>query len=102
MGRPVAIHRICMRFVSSPKLWIFLPKGIEVSISNARDQFVPAVNVRYGEPKEIYTVKKYSFPLKNIEARYLKVKAQNIGKLPDWHGSAGNDAYMFVDEIFVE
>jgi hypothetical protein len=102
LGKPVPLHRISMRFVSSPKLWIFLPAAIEVSASNSGDQFVPAATAECAEPKEIYTVQTYTFPLRDVEARYVKVKAKNIGKLPDWHGSAGSDAYMFVDEIFVE
>jgi hypothetical protein len=102
MGKPVTIHQISMRFVSSPKLWIFLPKAIEVGTSMTKDRFEPVVNAQYGDPKEIYNVQKYSFALKDVEARYVKVRAKNIGKLPDWHGSAGNDAYMFVDEISVE
>jgi len=36
---------------------------------------------------------------KPIQARYLKVKAINFGKLPEWHIGAGGDAFIFVDEI---
>ncbi|MBT4970615.1 MAG: hypothetical protein HOM80_16540, partial [Bacteroidetes bacterium] len=36
-----------------------------------------------------------------IEARYIRLKATNIKKLPDWHEAAGSDAWLFVDEIIV-
>ncbi len=34
--------------------------------------------------------------------RYIKIKAINYGKLPDWHQGAGGDAYIFIDEIIID
>ena len=34
--------------------------------------------------------------------RYIKVKAKNIMKVPDWHEAAGSDAWLFMDEIIVK
>jgi len=33
------------------------------------------------------------------QARYIKVKAHNFGKLPEWHQGFGGDAFIFIDEI---
>jgi hypothetical protein len=30
------------------------------------------------------------------------VKAKNYGKIPAWHPGAGDNAYIFVDEIIIE
>ena len=35
-------------------------------------------------------------------AKYIKVTARNFGPLPDWHVSAGQQAWVFVDEIIVK
>lgn len=35
----------------------------------------------------------------NVEARYIKIKVVNGGKLPAWHESAGNPSHLFIDEI---
>ncbi|MBP2672925.1 MAG: beta-hexosaminidase precursor, partial [candidate division NC10 bacterium] len=102
MGKPTAVRRILMRFVSSPNSWIFLPEAIEVGASNTMGQFAPAANVRNGVPKDVSAIQKYAIPLKNVEARYLKIKVKNYGKCPDWHNSPGGAAWIFVDEIFVE
>ena len=102
MGKPTAIRRILMRFVSSPNAWIFLPEAIEVSASNTIGQFAPVANVQNGVPKDVSTIQKYAIPLKNVEARYLKIKVKNYGTCPDWHNSAGGAAWIFVDEILVE
>jgi hypothetical protein len=41
--------------------------------------------------------------LKRTKARYIKVIARNVGKLPPWHQGYpySGDAYIFTDEIWV-
>jgi hypothetical protein len=39
---------------------------------------------------------------KPINARYIKMAAKNYGKLPAWHLSAGENAYIFIDEIGIK
>jgi hypothetical protein len=41
-----------------------------------------------------------SFPPKN--ARYVRIRALNFGKIPAWHPGSGGDAWTFVDEIIIE
>ena len=38
----------------------------------------------------------------NVQARYVRVVAKNIGTIPDWHPGAGGKAWIFADEIIVE
>ena len=35
-------------------------------------------------------------------ARYVKITATNFGALPDWHVSAGQQAWLFADEIIIK
>ncbi|MFT6626245.1 MAG: hypothetical protein ACJAUX_000459, partial [Flavobacteriales bacterium] len=35
-------------------------------------------------------------------ARYVRVKAANWGPMPDWHISAGETPWIFVDEILID
>ena len=37
-----------------------------------------------------------------VSARYVKVRAVNYGKLPEWHLGAGGQAYIFIDEINID
>ena len=39
---------------------------------------------------------------KEINAKYIKVKAKNFGKLPEWHQGFGGDAFIFIDEITIK
>jgi predicted alpha-1,2-mannosidase len=38
----------------------------------------------------------------NLQARYIKVKVLNGGKLPSWHESAGNPSHLFIDEVLIK
>ena len=46
--------------------------------------------------------KDYSANIKPTKARFVCVHAYNLGKIPAWHPGAGDEAFIFVDEIFVD
>jgi hypothetical protein len=91
-----------MRFLSSPRSWVFLPEAIDISVSATPDRFTHAAGARYGVPGDVYAIQKRTLDLSGVEARYLRIRVRNFGKCPDWHGSAGGDAWIFADEIYVE
>jgi hypothetical protein len=35
-------------------------------------------------------------------ARYVRVKAYNYGRIPDWHPGNGGEAWIFIDEILIQ
>ena len=47
-------------------------------------------------------IKDYVTKIKPIKARFVRVKATNLGVIPTWHPGAGFEAFIFVDEIFVD
>ena len=69
-------------------------------------------NVNYTKVAEIKTdiaaedmehkIRDYVQGITPVKARYVRVKAYNLGKIPAWHPGAGFDAFIFVDEIFIE
>ncbi len=34
-------------------------------------------------------------------ARYIKVKAEAIGTLPEWHPGSDDNGWLFVDEVII-
>jgi len=42
-----------------------------------------------------------SSPYGFYTGRYIKVKAQSIGKCPDWHDAPGEPSWLFCDELIV-
>jgi len=53
---------------------------------------------------EQVTIKKVAFTLKNINARYIRIVAKKLGKLPSWHLGYKHDgrSWMFADEIEIK
>ena len=37
-----------------------------------------------------------------VKAHFVRIRAINLGVIPDWHPGAGYKAYIFVDEVFIQ
>ncbi len=103
LGRSRKIHSISAGYLQDVKVGIFMPREIEYAISRDGKTYQPI-----GKPVIDIVVDQLGPIKKEIEvsftptrARYIRVKAINIGSCPDWHYGAGKDAYIFVDEIVV-
>ena len=47
-------------------------------------------------------IKQFELKLKiPIQARYIKIKAENYGKCPEWHLGSGGTSWLFFDEITI-
>ena len=85
------------------RAWIFYPKKVNVYISDDGEHYT-----LFGTANGIGSIKedvpkKHDFVVKgNATGRYVKVEVENYGKLPDWHISAGQQSWLFIDEIIVK
>ena len=85
--------------------WIFNPTDISVAVSEDGKSFteVAAVEIRTidniddGNGRQEYTL-----TFTPSEARYLKVIANSVTEIPDWHTGKGSPGFLFVDEIIVK
>jgi hypothetical protein len=99
------ISKISVGFLQDARSWIWMPKYIEIYISNDNITFekIGTVDNRVMDTDLEVTINELILsPEKTVKARYVKVIAINYGKIPDWHPGAGGDAFIFVDEIKVE
>ena len=84
------------------RAWIFFPKGMEVYVSDDGKNYKPFGQMNVTESKT------EGAHIQNLEvkgkdnARYVKIVIKNYGKLPKWHQSAGEQAWLFVDEVWVK
>jgi hexosaminidase len=46
--------------------------------------------------------REFDAPLDGKKVRFLRVKAKNVGLVPDWHTGSGGKAWPFVDEIVIQ
>jgi predicted alpha-1,2-mannosidase len=103
LGSKKSLNRVTVNFTQNTGSWIFPPKSVKIYSSVNGKDFVEIASEEIGIPNAHLdiTIKTVSLKTK-VKARYIKVVAEKIGKLPSWHGGAGQDAYIFVDEITVE
>ncbi len=104
LGKVVPINTVQTNFTQNQKSWIFLPSLVEYSLSPDGKKF-HSINevlntVSQKEEKAIIQPFTYQFS-SNTKARFIKVKAKNIGKCPAWHEGAGEDCWIFADEVVV-
>ena len=107
---------VILSLLSDCRAWIFLPSAITVEVSDDGTNYKP-----YGTNKtvasQIYDDAcaqdqhydwNYKLDAKVIDAdvwgpdiwtRYVRITASNYGKMPQWHISAGEQAWLFCSEI---
>lgn len=94
-------------FLQDQRSWILMPTKVEYysSTDNINFTLITSEANDIDPKKDENTIKDFSFTTsKPINARYIKVKAYNYGKLPEWHlGYPYNgDAFIFIDEIIIK
>jgi len=90
-------------FLQDSRSWILMPTKVEYYVSDDNTNFTLAGAVSNDiSPKETENKIKDFALNKELKARYVKVKAYNFGKLPEWHQGFGGDAFIFIDEITIK
>jgi len=100
-----SITEISARFLQDQRSWILMPTKVDYYISedNVNFTFFDSVKNTLDPKVEENTIVNFtSNETKRKIARYVKVIAENFGKLPDWHQGFGGDAFIFVDEIMIK
>ena len=96
------IRHFSGRFLQDTRSWILMPSKVEYYVSKDGRSFEKVAEIGNDVAPNDYTnqIKDFSTNTSTpISARYVKVRATNFGKLPEWHAGAGEDAFIFVDEI---
>ena len=104
------VSMVGVNCLENMRSWIFYPKRVKIEYSADGKNWqtygtltelveVPgekSAQQRQGESTtHLFAVKK------SVRAKYLKITAENFGKLPDWHISAGEQAWLFADELVI-
>jgi hypothetical protein len=116
LQKNMSIYQINASFLQDTRSWIVLPTEVAFWYSLDGKTWTPMGKDNPTVKPEDYTIQRWDsrvrlgqsdnkpepmFIASPVLARYVKVKAKNYGKLPDWHLGAGGDAFIFIDEITV-
>ncbi|WP_121355610.1 GH92 family glycosyl hydrolase [Flavisolibacter nicotianae] len=96
------VHYVGAHFLQDVGSWIWMPRSVSFEASNDGKTFQPLGDVQNTVSDKDYkaSVKEFGLAVQT-EARYIRVKAMNYGKIPDWHPGKGGNAHIFIDEIMV-
>ncbi len=104
LQRETEIKRVGGGFLQDARPWIWMPTRVEFEISNDGTNFQKVAEIKPEVAVDDMTpqIKDYFAEITPVKARYVRVHAVNLGKIPAWHPGAGFDAFIFVDEIFID
>jgi alpha-L-fucosidase len=98
------VSKVTVGCLKAQGSWIFLPKALEVGVSDNGTDFrtIGRIDVEGPDRDEAAETRELVIPCERATARFVKVRGVNIGVCPSWHKGAGGKAWVFVDEITVE
>ena len=96
--RPVEISSFGINFINNPRARIYPPSSLSFSVSNDGMVFRNVASKDSFENKRLLKIR---MDIASLKARYVRVLAKNAGKIPQGKPGAGNDAWLFVDELLV-
>jgi len=104
LGRIERVTKLGAGFLQDVGSWIMMPAAVRFEVSTDGTNFVPVLSIANDVSAQNYeaTMKEFTGTIAPRSVRYIKMRAQNFGKLPAWHAGAGGDAWIFADEIIIE
>lgn len=109
LGKKTEINSFEVRFYESNGQWIYLPDKVIVTYVDDENNFSNDMRVEFSKPffEDTERTKKINLECivfesgNNCKTRYIKIKVQNYGTIPEGKQGAGNKAWTFIDEIIV-
>ena len=104
LQQPTDVSKISVGSLQNSGAWIFFPKKVEffVSADGAKFQKVGEVITDVDPLAKDKQLKEYAVRFAAVKASFVKVVATSLGKAPKGHQGAGDNAWLFIDEIAVE
>jgi hypothetical protein len=104
LGEVQEVSKVGAGFLQDIGSWIWMPSRVDIQLSTDGKTFYPAFSIAndVSEKREGVVTREFVKSIPPKTARYVKIRAVNLGKIPAWHPGSGGDAWIFVDEIIVE
>lgn len=103
LKEPTDISKVSFNTNVVPGDWIMGAAGVTVKVSDDGQTFREVATQTMPEAEKSYDsrIEPVEITFAPVKARYVEIIIKS-GKLPAWHTGAGNQAFVFVDEINVE
>ena len=104
LGSKEKVTYINIGAIQDVRSWIWLPKKVEFLASKDGKIFFSIGTLKHSisDNSSESIIKQFELKLKTpIEVRYIKIRAENYGKCPEWHLGSGGTSWLFFDEITI-
>jgi hexosaminidase len=101
---PTEIKRISIGLLQQSYSWILMPERVQFWTSTDGKSYSLVKEILNSvDPREDGTIiRDVAADFQGLRARFVRVFGKYPGKLPAWHHAAGNDAFVFADEIVIQ
>lgn len=97
-------RELALSFSHNPTQWVFLPQKVLLSYSKDGKKYSQAEEIclpinptmKQHEQAKVYILR---HPIPNKHIRFIKIQAQAVSKLPEWHSNPGEKSWIMIDEI---
>lgn len=103
LEKSVLANKIEISSLWDPKSWILHPASVACFVSENGNEFVEIgkLEIKSNQQEEEVT-RLFSFKAPATEFRFVKFEVKGTNKLFNWHPSAGEKSWVFMDEIVVK
>ena len=107
LNEPIDINLLRIGIAHKPESWVVWPKGAWVAFSKdgkTYSEWQMAELPVFNKPDPMTSLGRIEARARVNEknVKFLKIKVENQGTLPNWHPNAGEKAWIMVDEINLE
>lgn len=104
LKKTTSVESVAVSCLQNFGTWVFFPNYIEVFTSEDGENFKSAGRLETIKEWQRLVSKQAELTVsfEKTKARYVRVFAQNIGYIPEWHNFSGAKAWLFVDEIIIK
>jgi predicted alpha-1,2-mannosidase len=98
------VTELSANFLQDSRSWILMPSKVDyyTSLDNVNFTLVKTIENTFDPKITDNKIIAFKTVINPTNAKYIKVKACNFGKLPEWHQGFGGDAFIFIDEITIK
>ena len=98
---------VTLSFAHHPSQWVFMPQKVTVSYSKNGKKFskpeevaLPINPTLEANSKPKVYILRHKIP--NQKVKYIRIEAEPVEKLPEWHAAPGEKAWIMTDEVKVQ
>lgn len=103
LSKPTDIYMVFVGYAIHPDAWVLSPKAIWISTSTDGINFSKPVRAEFPMfSGENGLRAEARAKVDAYEVRYINVKVENFGVLPEKHAYAGEKAWIMIDEISIK